>query len=115
MIEKIQMSDAEKKLQNGVPANIRALDSMGNSILSTISEVAKSIGIYSIRDTFEPLEEYEIKIVSGCLILAQLASSQHEIGVAIMYGNLGGVILNDVSGVSFFKQNEVLLAYIEKK
>ena len=43
-MEKIQFSEVEKNLPSGTPAKIRTLDSSGNSILSTISEVAKSIG-----------------------------------------------------------------------
>ena len=106
MIEKVQFSEVEKGLSNGVPANIRALDSSGNSISSSIKNVREVMGIYSLDKTFEPLEEYEIKSKDGGLILVQLASSEFPIGVAIIYGNTGGVVLNDVSGVSFFKQNE---------
>lgn len=115
MMEKIQMSDAEKNLPSGVPANIRALDGVGNSIQSTISEVANSIGAYSINRAFAPLEEYEVKETYGCLILAQNASFQHEIGIAILYSNLGGAVLNNVSGVSFLEQNKQPFSIYRKK
>ena len=73
------------------------------------------MGIYSLDKTFEPLEEYEIKSKDGGLILVQLASSEFPIGVAIIYGNTGGVVLNDVSGVSFFKQNERNISVYRKE
>ena len=57
-MEKIQFSEVEKNLPSGTPAKIRTLDSSGNSILSTISEVAKSIGAYNLTKTFGSLEEY---------------------------------------------------------
>ena len=114
-MEKIQMSEVERNLSKGVPASVRALDVNGKSILSTISEVAKSIGTYNLTKTFAPLEEYEVKEVNGCLILAQNASSQHEIGVAILYSNLGGVVLNNVSGVSFLEQNKQHFSIYRKK
>lgn len=114
-MEKIQMSEVERNLSKGVPASVRALDVNGKSILSTISEVAKSIGTYNLTKTFAPLEEYEVKEVKGCLILAQNASSQHEIGVAILYSNLGGVVLNNVSGVSFLEQNKQHFSIYRKK
>lgn len=115
MIEKVQFSEVEKGLSNGVPANIRALDSSGNSISSSIKNVREVMGIYSLDKTFEPLEEYEIKSKDGGLILVQLVSSEFPIGVAIIYGNTGGVVLNDVSGVSFFKQNERNISVYRKE
>ena len=45
MMEKILLSEVEKNLPSGTPANIRALEINGNSILSTITDVAKAIGI----------------------------------------------------------------------
>lgn len=114
-MEKIQMSEVERNLSKGVPASVRALDVNGKSILSTISEMAKSIGAYNLTKTFAPLEEYEVKEVNGCLILAQNASSQHEIGVAILYSNLGGVVLNNVSGVSFLEQNKQAFSIYRKE
>ena len=114
-MEKMQFSEVEKNLPSGTPAKIRTLDSSGNSILSTISEVAKSIGAYYLTKTFAPLEEYEVKEVKGCLILAQNASIQHEIGVAILYSNLGGVVLNNVSGVSFLEQNKQAFSIYRKE
>jgi hypothetical protein len=115
MIEKIKLSEVEKGLSNGVPANIRALDSSGNSISSSIKNVREVMGIYSLDKVFEPFEEYEIKSKEGGLILAQFASSEFAIGVAIIYGNTGGVVLNDVSGVSFFKQNERIVSVYRKE
>lgn len=106
MIEKIKLSEVEKGLSNGVPANIRALDSSGNSISSSLKNVREAIGIYGLGKEFEPFEEYEIKSTDGGLILVQFASSEFPIGVAIIYSNTGGVVLNDVPGVAFFKQNE---------
>ena len=115
MIEKIKLSEVEKGLSNGVPANIRALDSSGNSISSSIKNVREVMGIYSLDKVFQPFEEYEIKSKEGGLILAQFASSEFAIGVAIIYGNTGGIVLNDVSGVSFFKQNERIVSVYRKE
>lgn len=106
MIEKIVLSEVEKKLPEGKPNYIRALDSNEKSILSTIDDVGATIGLNSVRRTFKPLEELEIRNISGCLILAQDASSQHDIGAAIIYTNNGGVVLNNVSGISFMRKNE---------
>ena len=107
--------DVEKNLPNGVPTNIRALDSSGNSISSSIKNVREVMGIYSLDKVFEPFEEYEIKSKDGGLILVQFASSEFPIGVAIIYGNTGGVVLNDVSGVSFLSKTNELLVCIGKK
>ena len=115
MIEKIQLSEVEKNLPSGAPANIRATDSNGNSISSSIKNVREVMGIYSLDKVFEPFEEYEIKSKDGGLILVQFASSEFPIGVAIIYGNTGGVVLNDVSGVSFFKQNERIVSVYRKE
>lgn len=115
MIEKIQFSEVEKGLSNGVPANIRALDDSENSINSSLENVREAMGIYSLNKTFEPFEEYEVKKVCGCLVLAQNASSQHEIGVATIYSNLGGVVLNNVSGVSFLEQNKQAFSIYRKE
>ena len=114
-IETIKFEDVEKNLPNGVPTNIRALDSSGNSISSSIKNVREVMGIYSLDKVFEPFEEYEIKSKDGGLILVQFASSEFPIGVAIIYGNTGGVVLNDVSGVSFFKQNERIVSVYRKE
>lgn len=115
MIDKILMSDAEKNLPSGVPDNIRATDSNGNSISSSIKNVREVMGIYSLDKVFEPFEEYEIKSKEGGLILAQFSSSEFAIGVAIIYGNTVGVVLNDVAGVSFFKQNERIVSVYRKE
>lgn len=116
MIEKIKLSEVEKGLQNGVPANIRALDSAGNSILSTIIDVGNSIGIVRVRKEFAPLEEYMVpSSLAGGLMLVQYASSEYPIGVAIIYGNQSGVILNDAPGVAFFKQNERSVSVYRKE
>lgn len=115
MIEKIQLSEVESSLPGGKPASVRALDSSGNSIQSSIPEVAESIGTYSVNRSFAPLEEYEVKEVYGCLALIQNTSSQHNIGVAIMYSDLGGLVLNDVSGVDFFKQGNRTFSIYRKE
>ena len=47
-IETIKFEDVEKNLPNGVPTNIRALDSSGNSISSSIKNVREVMGIYSL-------------------------------------------------------------------
>lgn len=115
-IETIQLSEVEKNLPSGVPANIRALDSAGNSILSTITEVCNSIGMLSVRKEFAPLEECMVFSSSaGGLILVQYASSEYPIGVAIIYGNQSGVVLNDAPGVAFFKQNERSVSVYRKE
>lgn len=116
MIEKIQLSEAEKGLSNGVPAKIRALDSNGNSIQSTINDVGNSIGVLSIRKEFAPLEEYMVpSSLAGGLMLVQYASSEYPIGVAIIYGNQSGVVLNDAPGVAFLKQNERSVSVYRKE
>ena len=115
MIEKINIEDVEKNLPDGVPANIRALDNSGNSLSSSIKNVREVMGIYSLDKIFKPFEEYEIKSQEGGLILVQFASSEFPIGVAIIYSNTGGVVLNDVSGVSFFKQNERSISVYRKE
>ena len=107
MIEKIQMSDAEKNLPSGVPANIRALDGVGNSIQSTIKDIGKAIGTFGLRVNLAAFEEYEMDHSSnGGIMLIQYASAAFAIAVAIIYGNQVGVVLEDSSFVSFFKQNE---------
>lgn len=106
MIEKIVLSEVENNFPEGKPNYFRALDSDGKSILSTIADVGAAIGVNSVRRTLKSLEELEIRNISGCLILAQDASSQHDIGAAIIYTNNGGVVLNDVSGISFMRKNE---------
>lgn len=116
MIEKILFSEVEKGLPNGVPANIRTLDSNNNSIISTVKDVGNSIGIVRVRKEFAPLEEYMVPLSStGGLMLVQYASSEYPIGVAIIYGNQSGVVLNDAPGVAFFKQNERSVSVYRKE
>lgn len=116
MIEKIQISDVEKNLPSGVPVNIRALDSNGNSIQSTIRDVGNSVGVFSIRKEFVPFEEYMVpSSLTGGLMLVQYASSEYPIGVAIIFSNTGGAILNDAPGIGFFKQNERSVSVYRKE
>ena len=60
MIEKIQLSDVEKNLPSGVPANIRALDSNNNSIISKVKDVGRYIGV--IRDSINIASSQTIEI-----------------------------------------------------
>lgn len=114
MIEKIQMSDAEKKLQNGVPANIRALDSNGNSILSTITDVAKSIGIIRGSIALTPSQTVEIPryrgiaifyspINPGVLVLILPDKNETNVGKVVELANKtgGGIVFNQEG--SFFE------------
>lgn len=114
-IETIKFEDVEKNLPNGVPTNIRALDSSGNSISSSIKNVREVMGIYSLDKVFEPFEEYEIKSKDGGLILVQFASSEFPIGVAIIYGNTGGVVLKMSQELAFLSKTNELLVCIGKK
>lgn len=83
-IETIQLSEVEKNLPSGVPANIRALDSNGNSISSDLESVAKALPkkneffIYLEPDETYSLSEYTYSTVilyetlvtgDGCIAL----------------------------------------------
>lgn len=70
MIEKIQMADAEKNLPSGVPANIRALDNNGNSILSTITDIGKAIGTIRGSIALTPSQTVEIPRYRGIAIFS---------------------------------------------
>lgn len=60
MIEKILFSEVEKGLPNGAPANIRTLDSNNNSIISTVKDVGKYIGV--IRDSINIASSQTVEI-----------------------------------------------------
>ena len=68
MMEKILLSEVEKNLPSGTPANIRALEINGNSILSTITDVAKAIGIIRGSIALTPSQTVEIPRYRGIAI-----------------------------------------------
>lgn len=69
-MEKIQFSEVEKNLPSGVPANIRALDSSGNSIISTAKDVGKTIGIIRGSIALPPNQTVEIPRYRGIAIFS---------------------------------------------
>lgn len=106
-MEKILLSEVEKNLPSGTPANIRALEINGNSILSTITDVAKAIGIIRGSIALTPSQTVEIPryrgiaifyspINPGALVLILPEKSYSNVGKVVELANKtdGGIVFN---------------------
>lgn len=81
MIETIKFEDVEKNLPSGVPANIRALDSSGNSISSSLKNVREAIEIYIYGLSLKQDEEKDL----GNLGYGMYLITAVEIGVSAIF------------------------------
>ena len=106
-IETIKFEDVEKNLPSGVPANIRALDSSDNSIISSAKEVGKAIGIIRGSIALTPSQTVEIPryrgiaifsspINPGALVLILPEKSYSNIAKVVELANKtdGGIMFN---------------------
>ncbi len=107
MIEKIRLSEVESNLPGGVPANIRALDSSENSIISSAKDVGKAIGIIRGSIALMPSQTIEIPryrgiaifsspINPGALVLILPEKSYSNIAKVVELANKtdGGIVFN---------------------